>query len=102
MLKERMINVKLRLPQVREGATLTVPETKLKKEYDHEKENSQPCPGWRYVRNAACLLEVMDRRPSPTNTSSVSLALVSATQVFTVAASPLMASWPAPAPMRTR
>ncbi len=37
-------------------------------------------------------MEVMDSSPSPTKTNSVSFALVSATQVFTVAASPLMAS----------
>ena len=38
------------------------------------------------------MMEVMDSRPSPTNTSSVSLASVSMTQVLTVAASPAMAS----------
>ena len=37
-------------------------------------------------------MEVMENRPSPANTSLGSLALVPATQVFTVAASPFTAS----------
>ena len=38
------------------------------------------------------MVEVMDSRPSPTKTSSGSLASVSRTHVLTVAASPAMAS----------